>query len=314
MNAIFDLTPLLTAFPSIVVGVLVCVALGLIVGCVSAMFGIGGGFVITPFFHSVLGLSAPLAVASSMGQIACMSLSGFVEYARQRKIRYRAAALLLLGAIPSAQLIAILLSALVPSATTASAGQTSNPTADLAAVDLLLVVAFGLFLGVVGLYNIKRARSYPVDNARQRDAQSANDRTPAAEQNAGAVRESEARPGDRPLLTIAVGVLFGAVAALLGIGGGFFAVPYFVYGLKFEPAEGVATSFFCILLTSVFTTAQYLWLGNIYFGLSLCVALGSVFGAQLGSRFAVNIAPQRLLMSLGLLQLFVMGAYLALKL
>lgn len=293
MNPLFDLTPLLQAFPSIWIGVLACVALGLVVGFGSALFGAGGGVVITPFFHSVLGLPAPLAVASSMGQIACMSLSGFVEYARQRKIRYRAALLLLIGAIPSAQLVAWLLGSLMATA----------DSAQVAVADQVLVLTFGFFLGLMGLYNLKRARTYGED-AGTKDSTDSTAASP----------EQRAAPDDRPLMTVAVGVAFGLVAALLGVGGGFFAVPYFVFALKFEPAEGVATSFFCILVTSVLTTAQYLWMGNIYFGLSLCVALGSVFGAQLGSRFAIQIAPRRLLMSLGLFMLAIMVAYLALKL
>lgn len=293
MDILFDLTPLSSTFGSILAGVAISVILGLAVGFVSSMFGVGGGFVITPFFHSLLHLPAPLAVATSTGQIAFMSLSGIIAYARKGKIRYRAGLLLLLGAIPASQAVALTFGNLRDS----SLGNRIL-FANLTLADFILLLSFGLFLGLVGIYNVYRSFGY------------------RANTNSDGATESESRANQiksRPVATVLIGVLFGAVSILLGIGGGFFAVPFFVFALKFDPAEAVATSFFCIMVTAILTTIHYALAGNIYLGLSLCIALGSVIGAQGGSRFAIQVAPARLLFSLGCMQLIIVAAYTLLK-
>ena len=304
MSLLFDLSPLTTTFGSILVGVIVSILLGLVVGFVSSMFGIGGGFVITPFFHSILHLPAPLAVATSMGQIAFMSLSGIVEYARQRKIRYREGMLLLIGAIPASQAVALTFGNLRDS----TIGNTPV-IAQLTLADVVLLLSFGLFLGLVGVYNVYRALGYRAATRADETVSETTDAVPTSDDTRGSTRSR-----GRPIATLLVGVLFGALSVLLGIGGGFFAVPFFVYALKFDPAEAVATSFFCILVTAVLTTIHYALAGDIYLGLSICIALGSVIGAQGGSRFAIKVAPERLLLSLGILQLVVVLSYVALKL
>ncbi len=277
------------------------------------MFGIGGGFVVTPFFHSVLQLPAPLAVASSMGQIAFMSLSGIVTYAREKKILYREGLLLLIGAIPASQIVALSFGSLRGSATT---GETPF-FAGLNLADFVLLLCFGLFLGLVGVYNVVRSFRYRATHA---DAQPKQSGEKARSTNTGTATsdslqaERARRIRRRPVATLLVGCLFGVFSVLLGVGGGVFAVPYFVFALKFEPAEAVATSFFCILVTSVLTTIHYALAGNIYLGLSLCIALGSVIGAQSGARFAIQLAPGRLLLILGCTQLAIVAAYIALKL
>jgi uncharacterized membrane protein YfcA len=319
MDILFDLSPLNAAFGSVLTGAAICFLLGLAVGFIAAMFGIGGGFVVTPFFHSVLQLPATLAVASSMGQIAFMSLSGIVEYARKKKIVYREGLLLLAGAIPASQTVALTFGNLRDSTV-----GTQKLFANMTVADFILLLGFGFFLGLVGIYNLYRSFGYPdgdskrgespgeIGNAspgdvRTRPAPVREDATPPI------IAERALRIRRRPVATILVGCVFGALSALLGIGGGFFAVPFFVFALKFEPAEAVATSFFCILVTAVLTTLHYALAGNIYLGLSLCIALGSVVGAQGGSRFAIRIAPARLLISLGCAQLAIVAAYVALK-
>ena len=304
LSPLWDLSPLVAAFGTIGTGIAVSILLGLVVGFVSAMFGIGGGFVVTPFFHSVIGLSAPLAVAASMGQIACMSLSGIVEYARKGKVRYNTALLTLLGSLPASQWVAATVGNLRDSNLA-----TQPVMAGLSLADLILLLSFGVFLALLGVYNIVRARRYTPESTTP--SQAATDSASGANSNSDAKLPSPRR--QRPLATIVMGVFFGALSVFLGIGGGFLAVPFFVYALKLEPAEAVATSFFCILITSILASVHYALADHLYFGLSLCVAAGSVFGAQAGSRFAIQVAPRRLLFSLGVLQLVIVTAYLLLK-
>jgi uncharacterized membrane protein YfcA len=81
-----------------------------------------------------------------------------------------------------------------------------------------------------------------------------------------------------------------------------------------KPINAVATSMFCILITSSITSLHYLWLGEIYFGLSLVLALSSIIGAILGTKIAVKISPKLLLKSFAFLQLGVVVIYIYIKL
>lgn len=257
------------------------IGVGFVVGVLSAAFGIGGGFVITPLCHAVLGMPAPLAVATSMGQIPWLSLSGVWRYGQSGHIAWRLAAYLLIGALPAAQLVAHALSARSGSAwPVILAGQTLP--------DLVLLVAFTLFIGGLGCYNLAASR---------------------AEQPRW---EGKRRLG--PASLIASGVIFGGLSALLGIGGGFFAVPLFTYFCGLSPLQAVATSLFAVLITSALTTLHYLWLGQIYFAISLIIAMGSILGARVGASMAMRSSPGGLLKALGLAQIVISAAYVASKL
>lgn len=257
------------------------IAVGFAVGVLSAAFGIGGGFVITPLCHAVLGMPAPLAVATSMGQIPLLSLSGVWRYWQSRNIIWPLASYLLLGAIPAAQVVAYLLTQR-PSAAWPEvfAGQ-SVP-------DLILLTAFTLCIGGLGLYNLMAARS--------------------TQQRWGGPK----RIG--PLALVLSGLVFGGLSAMLGIGGGFFAVPLFTYFCGLSPVQAVATSLFAVFVTSALTTVHYLWLGQIYFGLSLIIAIGSIVGARVGASLAIRSSPGGLLKALGLAQVVISMAYLGMKL
>ncbi len=280
---LFDLSPLVDTFGSLSVGIAITVTLGLFIGVASAAFGVGGGFLITPFCHSILHLPAALAVATSMGQIPFMGLSGVARYARARIIDLRLAALLLVTGIPSAQIVAHWL---------AGRPARSWPTLWLgqSLPDLIILGTFTLCIGGLGLYNLRRSFSAdPVPRA-----------------------GSRSNPTTGPALpTLLVGTVFGGLSALLGIGGGFFAVPYFVYVCGLTPVAAVATSLFAVLVTSVVTTAHYLWLGQLYFGISLLIACGSIVGAQLGARLALAARPHILLRFIGGMQITACAVYLS---
>lgn len=265
----------------VVVAALGLIGVGFSVGVISAAFGIGGGFVITPLCHALLGMPAPLAVATSMGQIPLLSFSGVWRYWQSGHIAWRLAAYLLIGALPAAQLVAGLLSASSDAAwPVIVAGQTLP--------DLVLLTAFTLCIGGLGCYNLVAGRSqHKVWGAKRRLG---------------------------PVALIASGAVFGGVSALLGIGGGFFAVPLFTYFCGLSPIQAVATSLFAVLVTSALTTVHYLWLGQIYFAISLIIALGSMVGARVGASMAMRSSPGGLLKALGLAQLLISATYLGAKL
>ncbi|MEN8720492.1 MAG: sulfite exporter TauE/SafE family protein [Oceanococcaceae bacterium] len=279
----FTLDPLAALPVPLGIAVALVVGLGFFVGMVSAAFGVGGGFVITPFCHAVLGMPAPLAVATSMGQIPLLSASGTWRYLRAGSVDFRRALLLLVGALPSAQVVAWWLGRQSPDQWPVLYANQTLP-------DLLLLAFFTLCIGGLGVYNLWAGL--------RRDRQ--------------ATLRTRAPLGHTGL--ILWGTVFGSMSALLGIGGGFFAVPVFTYLCGMTPVQAVATSLFAVLVTSAITTAHYLWLGQIHFAISLVIAVGSIVGARIGAGMALASRPGQLLITLGGAQILICAGYIALRL
>ena len=285
---LFDLTPLISEFGSMELGIIICLILGFFIGIISAMFGIGGGFIVTPFFHAGMGLSASHAVASSMGQMPLMAAFACWEYFKKNLIHFKAALYFLATAVPSAQIIAYWVSDIQNSEWGKNIIWNGLSTSDLG-----ILVLYAIIIGGLGIYNLYRSFGLKDENENVKPMYKGNTLN---------------------VVSLLSGVIFGLISVVLGIGGGFLAVPFFIYIHGLKPINAIATSMFCILITSTITTLHYLWLGEIYIGLSLILALSSVFGALLGTKVAVKLAPSLLLKLFALLQLSVVIAYIYIKL
>ncbi|MCS6984090.1 MAG: sulfite exporter TauE/SafE family protein [Leptospiraceae bacterium] len=280
-----DVSPLYRLAESIEVGSLILVFLGFLVGAISALLGVGGGFFFTPFFNTILGLPAGYAVATSMAQIPFQAASAVFLYARKKVILYKEALLILVFSFISSQL-----TALGVSAAQRSFLAEQQIYKKVSYLDFGLVVIYSSFIGGLGSYSIYQGlkRAKPI------------------------IKPSE---GERPFLRAALlGLLYGALSSLLGIGGGFLTVPYFLYVRRTTPVEAVATSLFMLFVTTSLAFLNYLWNDQVYLSLALLVALGGVFGGQIGARLSFRVKPNHIKLALGSLQLLVMASYIYLKL
>jgi uncharacterized membrane protein YfcA len=270
---IYDLSPIINSFGSIYTGIFFCLIIGIILGIISSVFGIGGGFLITPFFHSFLNVSGTLAVASSIGQIPFTALSGIIKYAKKKKVNFKYAFLLSLGSIPSSQILANIF-----------ANSKNNILGkmiiykNLNLADFLIIITFILVVGGTGTFNIIKAKKFNLN-------------------------EKFKQLKFEKLYTFLIGILFGFFSVLLGIGGGFLSTPYFIYYCRFNPVEAVATTLATLFITSTVTTIHYLLIKEIYFLISLIIAVGGIIGAQIGSSLALKMPQQKILLYLGYLQL-----------
>jgi hypothetical protein len=280
---IYDLSPLINSFGSIYTGVFFCITLGIILGIISSAFGIGGGFLITPFFHSFLNVSGALSVASSIGQIPLTTLSGIINYAKNKKVNFKYALLLSLGSIPSSQILASILA----NSKNNILGSTFIYK-NLTLVDFLIIITFVVIVGGTGIYNIKKSKKI---NLRKKLKKLRFER----------------------LYTFFIGTLFGLFSVLLGIGGGFLSTPYFIYYCKFNPIEAVATTLTVLFITSTITTIHYLLKSEIYFLISIIIAIGGIIGAQIGSSIALKIPQEKILLYLGYLQIIAVIFYVSSK-
>ena len=278
----------LQTFGSLELAIIVLISIGLAIGFITALFGVGGGFFYTPFFHSVFKISALDAVSTSLGQMPLTSLGGVIRFLREDKIIFKDALFLLPGSILMSQLIAQTL------------GKVNHTTwgretiyGSISNADAIVITLFVALISPVAVYNLKKAGLYKKPELE-------------IEPSSGFLQSNA--------FTLIVGLGFGFVQATIGIGGGFLSVPFLTYGKGREPAQAVATSLFCILITSIFLTIINVYLDQVYLLLSCCAAIGGIIGSMLGAKFVINMEPQKILKSLGYFQLLVIFIYVGVKL
>lgn len=266
-----------------------CLGLGLVVGGIGAFFGIGGGFLVTPFLHAVIGFSAPAAVATSTAQIVLMSASGSSHYLRQKLVHLHVAALLLGGSLPAAWCTAWL----IGTVQTRPFG-TAIVWGGMTAADLGLVMAYTLGIGGLGVYNLYRARplSHPIA-------------PPTTAPDVAGARHS--------VEVWLTGIMTGIVSVTLGIGGGFITFPVLVYRLRLPAAKAVATGMLVMWVTSSLATVRYGLSGTVFWLPALLIGGAGMVGAQIGARLAVAVSTRVVIRALGVLQATVALVYIGSK-
>lgn len=303
-------------------GVIVVFGVGFFVGYLASFLGLGGGFIYTPFFHSFFHLTAVQAVAVSLAQMPVSALSGLYVYFKNDKIRWKQGFLLLATSIPSAQYTAY------------AFGRFEETTLGkqlyygIPLSEFVYLIVFTFFLGILAVYNLiaalkKRKKYY--DSIKQNTLDLAVSNNTSKHQSSQASNTTQTSSYQTKedsfllsrrsiLIVLLVGVFFGMFSSLFGIGGGFLAVPLFVYYFRMSPVEAVATSFLGIFLTSFGTTLQFLLLGKLHWELALVGSFGGIFGARIGSLKAVSAKPYTILLVTSLFQFLVVVWYLVGKL
>ena len=277
------------------VNVWVLFAMGAGVGFLSGMFGVGGGFLMTPLLI-FYGIPPAVAVPTEANQIVASSFSGVLVHLRRQTVDFKLGLMLLAGGIAGSGVGTALFSAL------RALGQ----------LDLIVSLLYVVFLGTIGalmliesLNAIRRAHGTAADG-------------PTIVQSA----EARARPGNwiqrlplqttfsRSKLTISaipvlvLGALVGLLASIMGVGGGFIMVPAMIYLLRVPTAVVIGTSLFQIMFVTAFTTViQSAANQTVDIVLALVLMVGGVIGAQFGARAGARLKAEQLRALLALLVL-----------
>ncbi|TCO73891.1 sulfite exporter TauE/SafE family protein [Rhodovulum euryhalinum] len=264
--------------------------IGGIVGILSGMFGVGGGFLITPLLFFV-GIPPAVAVATSANQTVASSFSGVLAHLRRKTVDFRMGTVLLIGGlIGAAAGIAIF-----------------NLLRAQGQVDLLVKLCYVVFLGVIGalmlvesLRAIRRSRrGKPATKRRQRGWIHA---LPFKMRFRTSGLYISVIP---PLL---VGAAVGILAAIMGVGGGFIMVPAMIYLLGMPTKVVVGTSLFQIIFVTGFTTLLHAVTNySVDLGLALVLLIGGVVGAQIGTQIGLRLKAEQVRILLALLVLAVCG-------
>jgi uncharacterized protein len=280
------------------VNIFVILTMGLAVGFISGMFGIGGGFLMTPLLI-FLGVSPAVAVASVTSHIAASSCSGAINYWRRSAIDLALAFMLLAGGIIG----------------TASGVWLFTMLRAIGQLDLTIGISYVLLLGIVGgLMVVESVRAI----MRLRQGKPVELRRPGSHMWIHGLpfklRFKRSRIYVSAIPVWLIGFIIGFVGAVMGIGGGFLLVPMLIYVLRVPTATVIGTSMVLTLVTMASATVMHAATNHLVDAvLALILMVGGVIGAQFGTRAGQKMSGERLRLLLGVLVLAV-GIRFALEL
>ena len=271
------------------VSIFLLLGLGGLVGFLSGMFDVGGGFLMTPLLIFV-GIPPTVAVASEANQILASSISGGMAHFQKRGVDIRMGCVLLagglLGSAVGVQLYAVM--------------------REIGQIDLMISLCYVVFLGVIGLLMM-------IESIRAIHARQIGRPIPAR------------RPGQHNWIhglpfkmrfkvshlytsivpPIIIGFFVGILAAIMGVGGGFIMVPAMIYLLRMPTNVVIGTSLFQIIFVSAAVTIMHAVKNQtVDVVLATILIIGGVVGAQIGARIGQKLRGEQLR---ALLALIVLG-------
>ncbi|MFW9914435.1 MAG: sulfite exporter TauE/SafE family protein [Candidatus Thorarchaeota archaeon] len=240
--------------------ILIIVAFG--IGIIAAALGIGGGLLMVPTLTLFFDVPIHEATGTSLVVIIFTALSGTLAYYRQKRIHYKLGLVYAAVTVPGAIIGAFLASELDASA---------------------LKILFGVCMIPVAARMIisPKKRSFPLNE---------NSQTPEAD----ILDHLPPLTRQQYSFGLLLGFIAGLASGLLGIGGGAIAVPALTLVIGLPMHFAVATSAFVMIFTSTAGVAVKIWKQDVAWDYVLPMALGIIFGAQVGARFAKRIPAERL--------------------
>lgn len=278
------------------VNILLIFVMGGFVGLLSGIFGVGGGFLMTPLLI-MIGIPPTVAAASDSNQIVGASTSGTLAHYRLGNVDFKMGILLLIGGVLGGTLGVQLIKVL----------------RHMGNADFLIQITYVIMLGFVGFYMFIESL--------QGLRGSTTAASVAAPRESAYARLVKVLPWQTRfeksgielsiIMPLLLGTFVGVLAAIMGVGGGFIMVPVMVYLLRMPMHVVVGTSLFQILFTCINVTIMQANTNHtVDFVLALILLIGSTLGAQFGARISRRLKGDQLKIILASLVLLVMGKML----
>ena len=265
--------------------------LGGLVGVLSGMFGVGGGFLMTPLLFFI-GIPPAVAVATEANQIVASSFSGVLAHLRRKTVDFKMGTVLMLGGLLGAAIGVLLF----------------NYLKSLGQVDLLVKLCYVVFLGIIGGLMF-------FESLRAIRRTSRNLAPPKKSRQRGWVQKLPLKIRFRTsglyisiIPPLIVGVFVGILAAIMGVGGGFIMVPAMIYILGMPTKVVVGTSLYQIIFVTAFTTLLHATTNyTVDVALAVLLLVGGVIGAQIGTQIGTRLKAEQLRILLAIMVLMVCG-------
>jgi uncharacterized protein len=274
------------------INILIPVGLGLAVGLLSGLFGVGGGFLLTPLLI-MFGIPSTVAAATDSNQIVAASTSGTYAHWKVGNVDFKMGLYLLaggfIGGIVGVQAIKLLHA--------------------MGNADFVIKITYILMLGIVGVYmfieslqSMRKKKEAVVEAAEEKESAVGRFLKSLPLQThfvKSGITHSVFVP-------IVLGGFVGVLAAIMGVGGGFLMVPIMVYMLRMPMHVVVGTSLFQILFTCIEVTFLQAYTNHsVDFILAVLLLLGSTVGAQIGAVFGRKLKAEQLKILLAVIVLAV---------
>ncbi|MFC2969311.1 sulfite exporter TauE/SafE family protein [Acidimangrovimonas pyrenivorans] len=267
--------------------------IGGIVGLLSGMFGVGGGFLITPALFFI-GIPPPIAVATGATQVVASSVSSVLVHLRRRTVDFRMGIVMLLGGFTGST-IGIYVFELMKK---------------LGQIDLFVQLSYVIFMGLIGTLMFQESF-----RAIRRARKQASDAAPAPpkRRHHSSVQKWPLKMKFRTsglyisiIPPLGIGVLVGFLSAAMGVGGGFIIVPAMIYLLGMNTKVVVGTSLFQIIFVTAYSVmAHAITSQSVDLALAVLLIVGGVVGAQIGTSIGLKLKAEQMRILLALLVLAV---------
>ncbi len=269
----------------------IIIGLGGGVGFLSGLFGVGGGFLMTPLLI-FFGIPPAVAVSTEANQIVASSVSGVLAHMRRGNVDFKMGGILMVGGVIGSSLGVALFSFL------RSIGQ----------IDLVIQLSYVVFLGIIGSLMLTESVRTMIRTSRPGAARGKLHQHNWLHGLPLKMRFRRSTLYISAIMPLLLGAFVGVLAAIMGVGGGFIMVPAMIYLLGMPTSVVVGTSLFQIIfVTANVTLLQSIQTQTVDFLLAGLLLFGAVIGAQFGSRAGALLRGEQLR---GLLALVVLAVCL----
>ncbi len=282
---------------AISVNLFVLLGLGGMIGFLSGLFGVGGGFMLTPLLI-FMGIPPVVAVASGANQVLGSSISGISSHWRRKAVDVKMGAVLIIGGLIGSGLGMVLFGILRA----------------MGNIDLTVSLSYVTLLGILGSLMLVESSLTLYRYANGKLVRRKLHRHSWIHRLPFKVRFPRSRLYISALAPLAVGIVTGVLSAIMGVGGGFIMIPAMIYLLEMPTSVVVGTSLLQIIfVTANVTLLQAVNIQSVDITLALIMLIGGVVGAKAGARFGLRLKADQLRFLLALLVLG-MGVKMAIDL
>ena len=266
----------------------IIIGLGGGVGFLSGLFGVGGGFLMTPLLI-FFGIPPAVAVSTEANQIVASSVSGVLAHMRRGNVDFKMGGILMAGGVIGSSLGVALFSFL----------------RQIGQIDLVIQLSYVVFLGIIGALMLTESLRTIVRSRKPGAVRGKLHQHNWLHGLPFKMRFRRSKLYISAILPLSIGAFVGVLAAIMGVGGGFIMVPAMIYLLGMPTSVVVGTSLFQIIfVTANVTLLQSIQTQTVDFILAGLLLFGAVIGAQFGSRAGALLRGEQLR---GLLALLVLA-------